>query len=407
MVRQVLRRVGIDPAAEGGAISEENIRLLMDIGEERGAIDSTEKEMIENVFDFNDLTAEDVMIHRTEIVSLWVEDSDEDDLRTIEDRDSPASGLDEDLDDVIGILYSRDYYLNSRKERPFRCGNCCARPILCPALWRQAIFSGICRARRSAWPWWWIEYGGTSGLIAMEDLPGDRGRATTNSTPRTSRKMIRLEENLWRVAGSAELDDLAEALGVEFPPDEESETLGGLVFAQLSVIPEDGSCPVVDAVGLRIQVERLSERRVEWALVSKLPAQDPGKEKSGFQNERAPDVFHIRGPFGAEVLVFQALHGGGDTAAARHKGVAGEGVHRHDFGAKKPGEKPPNSTMSPTFLPGAGMMRTAVVLELTMPMAASSAMMAEMVPRWYLRARRYHVQAHRAERRSWLPACRG
>ena len=105
VVRQILRRFGIDPSAEGGAISEENIRLLMDIGEERGAIDSTEKEMIENVFDFNDLTAEDVMIHRTEIVSLWVEDTDEEILHTIEESGlSRFPVYDEDLDDVIGIL---------------------------------------------------------------------------------------------------------------------------------------------------------------------------------------------------------------------------------------------------------------------------------------------------------------
>ena len=123
------------------------------------------------------------------------------------------------------------------------------------------------------------EYGGTSGLITMEDLLEEIvGKIYDEFDPQDEQEIIRLEENLWRVAGSAELDDLAEALGVEFPPGR-SATLGGLVFAQLSVIPEDGSCPVVDAVGLRIQVERLSERRVEWALVSKLPAQDPGEEE--------------------------------------------------------------------------------------------------------------------------------
>ena len=76
-------------------------------------------------------------------------------------------------------------------------------------------------------------------------------------------------DNLWRVAGSCELERVAEATGVQFPEDEESDTLGGLVFAQLSFIPEDGSRPVVEALGLRIQVEELCDRRVEWALVEK------------------------------------------------------------------------------------------------------------------------------------------
>ena len=231
VVRQILRRFGIDPAAEGGAISEENIRLLMDIGEERGAIDSTEKEMIENVFDFNDLTAEDVMIHRTEIVSLPLRE-----------------------------LLRKAYFVPGSVA----AGN----------LFRDMQSKKIHMAMVVD------EYGGTSGLITMEDLLEEIvGKIYDEFDPQDEQEIIRLEENLWRVAGSAELDDLAEALDVEFPPDEEAETLGGLVFAQLSVIPEDGGCPVVDTVGLHIQVERLSERRVEWALVSKLPPEDTEEEE--------------------------------------------------------------------------------------------------------------------------------
>ena len=78
---------------------------------------------------------------------------------------------------------------------------------------------------------------------------------------------------------TAELEELAEALEIDFPDDEEAETLGGLVFAQLSVIPEDGSRPLVEVYGLRIQVESLRERRVEWALVSRLPRPDAEDEE--------------------------------------------------------------------------------------------------------------------------------
>ena len=82
------------------------------------------------------------------------------------------------------------------------------------------------------------------------------------------------------MSGSADLEELAEAMGFELPEDEEIDydTLGGLVFSQLSVIPEDGSRPVVEALGLRIQVEELCDRRVEWALVEKL-SPEPEQEK--------------------------------------------------------------------------------------------------------------------------------
>ena len=91
--------------------------------------------------------------------------------------------------------------------------------------------------------------------------------------PQEKLEIIRLDDNRWRVSGSADLEELAEAMDFPLPDDEERDydTLGGLVFSQLSVIPEDGSRPVVEALGLRIQVEELCERRVEWTLVEKLP----------------------------------------------------------------------------------------------------------------------------------------
>ena len=119
------------------------------------------------------------------------------------------------------------------------------------------------------------EYGGTSGLITLEDLLEEIvGNIYDEFDPQEESDIIRLEENLWRVAGSADLESLGEAVGLELPESEEYDTLGGLVFAQLTVIPEDGSHLEVDALGLHIRVEELAERRVEWALVSKNPPEE-------------------------------------------------------------------------------------------------------------------------------------
>lgn len=101
----VLRLLRIDPKADEEDVSEDEIRMMVDLGEERGAIESTEKELIENIFEFNNTTAEDVMIHRTDMVMVWAEDKNEDILSTI--RDSGLSRFpvyEEDADDIIGIL---------------------------------------------------------------------------------------------------------------------------------------------------------------------------------------------------------------------------------------------------------------------------------------------------------------
>lgn len=235
--------------------------------------------MIENVFDFNDLTAEDVMIHRKEMTTLWADDPEEEIFHTIEETGLsrfPVCG--EDPDDIIGVLYSRDFFLNARQENPRPVRELLRKAYFIPESVPAGDLFRDMQSRKIHMAIVVDEYGGTSGLVTMEDLLEEIvGKIYDEFDPQDEQEIIRLGENQWRVAGSAELEDLAEALDMEFPEDEEAETLGGLVFAQLSVIPEDGSRPQVEADGLRIQVESMADRRVEWALVSKLESEEEEK----------------------------------------------------------------------------------------------------------------------------------
>lgn len=108
----LLRLVGIDPHAVQEEVTEEEIRQLVDMGGETGAIEEAEKEMIENIFEFNNQSAEDVMTHRTDVAALWVEDDANTIIRTIEETGlSRFPVYDEDKDDIIGILTTRRYLL--------------------------------------------------------------------------------------------------------------------------------------------------------------------------------------------------------------------------------------------------------------------------------------------------------
>ena len=252
----VLRLVHIDPNEEDDEVSEEGI---------------------ENIFEFDNMTAGDVMIHRTDMVMLWVDDTAEEIAQTIE-----SSGLsrfpvyEEDADDIIGILNTRDWLLNARKASPRP-----VRELLRPAYFvpesvrTDKLFRDM-QSRKIHLSIVVDEYGGTAGLVTMEDLLEEIvGNIYDEFDPQEDQEIIALGDNRWRIAGSAELDDVAEALDMEFPEDEESETLGGLVFAQLNVIPEDGSHPEVELYGLHIRVEELTDRRVEWATVTKLAPSEP------------------------------------------------------------------------------------------------------------------------------------
>ena len=273
----VLRLLHIDPKADEEEVSEDEIRMMVDLGEERGTIESNEKELIDNIFEFNNTTAEDVMVHRTDMVMIWADDSGEDILNTI--RESGMSRFpvcEEDADDIIGLLNTRDYLLNAQLPHPKALRELLRPAYFVPESVRTDVLFRDMQSKKVHMAIVVDEYGGTSGLVTMEDLLEEIvGNIYDEFDPQEEKDIEQLEENLWRVSGSCELDRVAEALNMEFPEDLESDTLGGLVFAQLSAIPGDGSQVVVDACGLHIQVLNFTDRRVEWALVSKLPqAQD-------------------------------------------------------------------------------------------------------------------------------------
>ena len=262
-------------------VSEDNIMAMVEEGEESGAIQTNEKEFIENVLEFDNSTAKDVMVHRTDMVTLPAGAEEDTILEVI--RQSGLSRFPvygDDVDDIVGVLSTRDYLLNFHQPSPKPL-----KELLWPAYFvpetvpADVLFRDM-QGKKTHLALVVDEYGGTSGLVTLEDLLEELvGNIYDEFDPQEEQEIIALDDGRWRVSGSADLEELAEAMGFELPKDEEIDydTLGGLVFSQLSVIPEDGSRPAVDALGLHIQVEELCDRRVEWALVERLEP-DPEKE---------------------------------------------------------------------------------------------------------------------------------
>lgn len=274
----VLRLLHIDPKADQEDVSEDEIRMMVDLGEERGAIEASEKELIENIFEFNNTTAEDVMVHRTDMVMVWAQDANEDVLNAI-----LASGrsrfpvYEEDADHIVGILNTRDFLLNAQEEAPKPLSQLLRPAYFVPESVRTDVLFRDMQSKKVHMAIVVDEYGGTSGLVTMEDLLEEIvGSIYDEFDPVEEKDIEEVEPGVWKVSGSCDLERVAQALGMEFPEEEESDTLGGLVFAQLSVIPEDGSQLEVDACGLHVKVTSFIDRRVDQALVSKLePAPGP------------------------------------------------------------------------------------------------------------------------------------
>ena len=286
----VLRLFGINPHEEEEAVSEDEIRMMIDIGEEKGTIESEEREMIDNIFEFNNITAGDLMVHRKDMTVIWENDTPEAIYKTIVESGFsrfPVCG--EDTDDVLGILLTREYLLNAYNGSPKAI-----RELLSPVhfvpetVHADALFRDM-QQKKIHLSIVVDEYGGTAGLVTLEDLLEEIvGNIYDETDEAEISDITPLGENLWRVSGNCDLEDLGEVIGLSFEddPDAGYTTLGGLIFSQLTQIPEDGNTPEVVTNTLRIQVEQILNHRVEWALVSKLPPAEPEDEEDGDKPEK-------------------------------------------------------------------------------------------------------------------------
>lgn len=276
----LLKPFNIKPADTGDAVTEEDILQMVDIGEEKGAIEADEKEMIENIFEFNNMDAGDCMIHRKDITAIDIESTDEEILTTIRESGLSRFPVYEDsIDNVLGILTTRDWLI-SRVEG----GQAPLKELIRPAHFvpesvRTDVLFQEMQSRKQHMAIVVDEYGGTSGLITLEDLLEEIvGNIYDEFDAQEEPEITPIGEGRWRVSGSAELETVAEALQIELPEDEEYDTLGGLIFSRLTEIPADGQHPVVECFGLRISVEEIADRRVEWAIVEVL--KDAEEEQS-------------------------------------------------------------------------------------------------------------------------------
>jgi putative hemolysin len=266
----LLRLMRINPHPDKNIVTEEEIRLMVDIGGEKGTIQEDEREMIENIFEFNNITAEYVMVHRMDVVAIHVEDSFEEIIRTI--RESGLSRFpvyDEDIDDIIGILNTRDFLMNAHDEHQKSLRELLRPAYLVPETVQADVLFRDMQKQKVHMAVVVDEYGGMSGIVTMEDLIEEIvGNIYDEFDPSEENEIVKVGDNLWRCDGSVELETLAEALEVELPLNEEYDTLGGMVFSCFNTIPEDGATPEVDIHGLHIRVEEITDHRLEKALVS-------------------------------------------------------------------------------------------------------------------------------------------
>lgn len=270
----VLRLCGIDPKEEEEQVGEEEIRMMVDVGSEKGTIEHQEKEFIQNVFEFNDIMAESIATHRTDVVMLWTEDDMEVWAETIHNsRHTFYPVCDGSQDNVIGVLNAKDYFRIEDKSR-----NKVMEQAVYPAYFvlettkADVLFRNM-KANKSAIAIIIDEHGGMTGIVTMndlvEELVGDLNDDTEDAKSREP-YVEKVEEHTWLVHGNPELEVIEEALGMEIVS-EGFDTLSGLVFQKLGVIPEDGTQNIeLEIQGMQIHITCIREHQIEKTVIKTL-----------------------------------------------------------------------------------------------------------------------------------------
>ena len=266
----VLRLMGIDPDAEDDEVSEEEIRMMVDVGSEKGVIDHEEKEFIQNVFEFDDITAGEIATHRTEVCLLWMEETMEEWQEIIYNSRHALYPICEDTaDNIVGILNAREYFRLENRERDTVMRYAVKSPYFVPESVKADVLFRNMKKTHNTMAVVMDEYGGMSGIITMNDLVqqlvGDLG--DDSSSENEPQPIEQLDSNTWKIHGSADLKDVAEALNISLPT-EEYETFNGLIFDALGTIPDDGTTLEIETSGLTIKVTEIVEHQIETAIVA-------------------------------------------------------------------------------------------------------------------------------------------
>lgn len=270
---QICRIFGISPNAQHKGITEEGIRTMVDQGEESGAILENEKALIEKVFAFNDTTAADIATHRTDVTAVP-------DTASLQElvQVSLASGYSrvpvyhEDLDDIVGIVYVKDLlkYVGNRTAERVAITDVMRKPFFVPETKSCSELFAALSERKMQIAVVIDEYGGTAGIVTMEDLLETIMGQMEDEYDKNLPEIIQTEPNCWKARGITPITTVNEITGLELP-EQEHDTIGGFVVDLLGHLPQTGERPRITFENLEFTVEQMQDNRIETLLIQRLP----------------------------------------------------------------------------------------------------------------------------------------
>ena len=248
---------------EEESVTEEEIKMMIDQGEEKGTIEEEEKELINNVFEFNDITVSEIMCHRKDIFAVDINITNEElmeELSKEEYRYSRIPVYDETIDEIKGILYVKDVLKNINKKT-FRVKNVVKEAYFVS---QNRLINEVFKELQKNKKQIAIivdEYGGTAGLVTMEDILEELVGDIYDEYDKEEKEFEKIDDNTYILSGSMTIYDVNKLLNAKIP-EGDYDTISGFLQDELGRIPEEEENPIIETKEVTYKIEEYEDRRI-------------------------------------------------------------------------------------------------------------------------------------------------
>ncbi len=251
-------------------ITEEELRTMVDVSQEEGLLESEEKEMIHNIFEFSETPVKDVMIPRTDIVAISLE-AGFDDLAVIirEEQFSRIPVYDGSVDSIVGVIYVKDLFgLTDADRDSFELRNYLRDAYFIPEMKRIGNLFEEMRALKIHMAVVLDEYGGTAGLVTIEDLVEEIvGDIADEYDQELAPLFINVDDNTVSIDAAMRIEEVNEMMGSDIP-DDDAESIGGFVLSRMERIPEEGER--FEWHNMEFIIDKMDGRRINRITIKKM-----------------------------------------------------------------------------------------------------------------------------------------
>lgn len=271
----LIRLFGIDPNEDEEVVTEEEIRMMVDVGQEKGVLEDVQKEMINNIFEFDDMDVANIMTHRTDMDSVDADDPLPDIISiAIECGHSRIPVYKEDQDNIIGVLYVKDMlkYIGtsipkSKSIKDFlREAYYVPETKKCSELLTEMLEKHVQLAVVVD------EYGGTAGIVTLEDVLESIVGNIQDEYDNEDEEISKIDDNTFTIDGITFIDEVEELLSIKIP-DGDYDTLGGFIISLLGYLPNGEKQDEAQFENIKFTVLNVEERRIGKVKVEVLPAE--------------------------------------------------------------------------------------------------------------------------------------